>query len=1308
MSKVREAAKFANRALTDGKLSYDKTKLSLAKSSDITSSNSTSFFDIYKGKATRIGNNYKLKTSLGVSIKNDSVSVIILGEIYKNLVINADIGLAGSNKSHLSIQMNNGYATKRDFININGFENYLTTITKNGIQYLGIALRNVIGGAPVIVDGIFSDDSIKTLEYITDLTTIKLSSWDFDVTGSKKVFRPFQLPEFDWLDFETSKLSDGRILCTGGAYDLEASNEGSGSLSQIFTAKNYIFDPISLEFERISDLPMPLSNHRQVSLKFGSALITGGRARVDTGTTTPSIVYNPKYLLYTAGTTATNIWTSGSNWLPDGNAFASHAMVYDNDNDYVYVFIDQKISVDGNTVVGTCQMTRRKVTYGAGSNTVSIDSATELLATVPTGLFPSGSSGTLTSSRGEMVYYKGKIYLPFIISLANYAGYGAWDYGLVYDIATNTWSKWVKHGLILQDMGPIAIYNGKIYASGLLPMYKTGTTSSSVPIQYASDINISDIITIDLVTGSIEYKSPINVTNNASYIDKTSTSVGTSCGIEPLDDGRIAFFGGFAYQASLSELFNPAGSEKGQKRTMGWFYYPENDEGTKFSGISKMVDGTRTELSAVPNYISLNQATTYKGNLYYITSSEISSPLTVSSLPAKLIKYNISADSITVLPISVLDSSIRGSAFTVNKTTGDLFIVGGIIKSNGVETPTVKCYKANVSDNTWSAIANLPVSLSYHKIKIDSSGNILVFGGILSDGKTFNKTIYKYNATNNAWTWSANVLPYALNNGDITEVNGRIFVFYGNDESGNPNLTFSIIETDGSSSNYSLVNKIDSNTTITGATKLNTQIIRLMDNYGKSYDYNIVNNTISPVNTKRYAILSKNGIVKLQGDKIGIVGTNGEVNIVHLYQRDFGNRFSAIDRTKIISAFNTAISGQYADATSWENIGGASFPQAIPLNEYDNDSVLVSYNIPSRASTSGGWSSVARNIVGLFNQNTETFNFYNNTIMSCMFGAFVTDCNGNPLIIGGKKDRYTKSTLENGISYIDYSDLNNFNMNVFKFDMATKTLSSIATLPRPFASGAMYFDKDERKVYLFSGDGPYKMPYSNYMTNNPCSTVKSMVYDINANTFTELATLPSYGLKHSGCFRLDKDTIIILGGSIGLINDSVGVSNLPRNLGAPNTKVFAYSISNNTFTDVTSQYSFIQEFQGIKGGLNEFHEIYSVKRLPNTEKREVLITNRVYYECTANTGAFVHDAYSPNFYGVAMHILDLDTKKFRLVNTFDMVMAANKSYVGASYNLNKSILHSNVEGKLIDMGYYTATASQNGNQTKTGVIYNYI
>lgn len=217
--------------------------------------------------------------------------------------------------------------------------------------------------------------------------------------------------------------------------------------------------------------------------------------------------------------------------------------------------------------------------------------------------------------------------------------------------------------------------------------------------------------------------------------------------------------------------------------------------------------------------------------------------------------------------------------------------------------------------------------------------------------------------------------------------------------------------------------------------------------------------------------------------------------------------------------------------------------------------------------------------------------------------------------------------------------------------------------------------------------------------------MKCFVYDVYSNSITQIASLPDYSLKQANAVKTGKDTILLFGGAKGIINESVALNTLPRDLGFPNTKLYEYSISQNKFTDVSSQYKYQLEFQGICNNINEFHEVMMAERLPDMEKNKIVFYANAWFSCKSGTAGYIHDAYSPNISGGALFTLDLDTKKFKLMNTYGMVKVSTGISPSAG-GATKSGLFADVNGLLTDVGYYYANTAMAGYPSKNGLIRN--
>lgn len=1302
MSQTRESARFSNRALIDGKLNYQDGTLSSGKPTS-SSLKTQSFFQIFKGKAVKFGDNYKLKTFLGNSIKNSSYSYIILGNLYKDIYIDGKLGIAGSNKVKISLKVVNGYVKKYAMENNENYQNSLVSVVYNGVEYLALALSNVIAAAPVIVDAVMSEDTLETLSYIIDptqFTTVK--PWAVYTDGSKRIYESFNLPLSGWTDAEAVTLTDGTVLLTGGFYNPVLSlDENNTSQAKVVTNKSYIFNPADKTFRETSNLPYPVNNHRLCSIKNNCALQLGGGAIYSDQANTNNQWFKSvgDILLYTSdNVSGGQKWTILGQW--SNYLFRSHGVTYDDTNDYLYVYIPFGTTTPNGADVTINHFGRRKIIYGVNASDVTLG-AVEVLASIPTSLMPSGSSGSNYPWRNTYLhYYNGKIYLPLQDNASNsFSGYGKWNYGLVYDVATNTWSKWINT-IAAGDGSQIVRIKDKLYTTGWVSQLKEGTTATTVPLQFESDVNVADMLCFDLTKGTMTYKSPLNLTNNASVIDKNILSAGSSCAMAALKDGRIAIFGGDRGNSfsGVPEYLNTKGLINLNRPSVGFIYYPDNDTSDTFSGIvveREISDNT---------YSSFNQPFKYKGDFYYLStgkSNDFGTPIDGS----KLIKYSVSYGTETILNVDKLTKGLKGAATAVSKS-GKVFILGGDkegVLSNSFFTNDLITYS-----DTWAAITPLPISVAYGRAKVTPDNKVLYIGGVKSDG-TFNRNVYVYDLTSTTWS-ILTTLPYDFIAGDITEntFNGNTYVFYGLYPDTTTNNNFSIISNTGTVTTKSLsdLSPAISNSYIVGASYLNKDVIRLVDSTGRHWDYDLVNSKITVSLTRRNNFYPQNGIVKLDSDKCCTVDKYGRIYITHLYQREFSERIDHPDRDKIISGFKTDVTGAYNDVVGWESLVDIyTAPMVIPCNEYDNTSIFFTFTVQSRAPNN---TTTPQNIIGIYNRVTEKFTFYPSSQLSSVYGATCSDRDGNPIIVGGVKNKTLVQFTENGISYIDSRDVNNvFNMFVYKFDMATKTISQIATMPYQYGNGAAYFDKDTRKLYMFGGYTAQKVPYWD-IASNSLSTQRCMVYDVDTNTFSLIASLPNYGIGWGNCFRKDKDKIIIFGGYIGLVDDKVDLPSLRQDLGNPNKIIYEYSISSNTYKDVSAEYSFIQNFRGLTNGKNEFCEVHFAERIPNCEKNEILFYNQLNTSKDSSSG-FIHTGYTPKFLGGQLNILNLDTKEFRVVDTVNMVPIASAALWSPYLSASKSLLHYGVDGKFYEMNKYIAgSASVFNSPTKIGIVRNYL
>ena len=1313
MSKTKKSAKFNSRMLVDGGLNYNNSHLTIGNTSNIAVPSTRAFTQVYKSKVTKFGDKFRLKTILGNS-STETNTYIVLGGIYENIVIDGEIGIAGGNKVSLSINMTNAAAENSKLDNLDGYNNYFMRGTKNGLDYLVLVIQNVLTSAPIIADIIFSEDVMNKFSIVNSSYFDDLSAWDFTKDGSLTIYETFALPVNGWYDFESCKMSNGKVFLAGGTIPQLISNEEGGENTTTRISDTYMFDPQSKTFTKDANMPIPVANHRMVALKNNQALVVGGTITISNENGTYSSSSTGDTFIYLGkGNNSVQTWSRIGPWYATVNGFtlSSHGLTYDPINDYVYCFVtyyrDYTVSPASNVYVN--QLTRKKVNYDVNGVYASLG-ALETLTAIPETLKPLLTNGNRHNNIAapEIIFNNGKIYLPMLLSTQSLSSGAVAPYGLVYDIASSTWSKFLDTGLYLVDSGGLTIYKNKIYACGWQSQFAEGTSADTIPTKLMSDMTYSDMAIFDTVNPSLSYGSPVNTTNDRSIIDKTLTGTGTSSQIEALDDGRIVIFGGGRSQAYIPEAGTSAGGTSVQNRSFGFMYYPENDKGIAYTGIRKVIgldaDTYHPELN---NTTVRNPLTRYRDNLFILNTGDIDNPIDPLSSMNFITKFTVSSETVSKITTN-LPSGFFGAGFVVDKTNAIAYIVGGKTIS-GISN---KVYTSPATSmNVWTETTVLPKALYGIKTVSDSAGNIYVLGGKDSTGAD-NLVMYKFTKSSSVWS-TQTTLPYPVN-GDIDIKNDVICIAYGYTEAVDGNKiannklsTYNLTTSTRVDVTLSTINSLFTDEAyITGLAWLNNQSFRMTDNNGRQWKYDSYNVKMIAENTHRMAITSSNGMIKLSGDKCAIITEYGELYICHLYQRTTPEQLNYVYPSKeaILSNFNSAISGNYSDVTSWENLGKASCPLVYPCVEYDDTTVFFSYNVPVRRQTSSTSGTTPRNIIGFYNTATKAFTFIPNSIMSSIYGTICSDENGNVIVYGGQLDGFNNDSIENGISYTGYDNIAKvFSMAIYRINIKSATVEKIKDLTVPYSNGAYSFDKDSRKLYLFSGIAPLKFPYNDYPGNSPCSTVKCFSYDVYTNTITQLASLPDYGLKHSNAVRISKDKILIFGGSKGLVNDSVVLSTLPRDIGFPNTKMYEYSISGNSFTEVSNRYAFQLEFQGITNGKNEFHEVIFAERLPDIESEKVLIYTLAWFSCKAGTSGYVHDAYTPNLYGFALHTLDLSNNKFELMNTYGLGKFSYSADLTGGIG-NKSGLFPDINGILYDMSTYYSNTGMTGRPSKNGVI----
>ena len=108
---------------------------------------------------------------------------------------------------------------------------------------------------------------------------------------------------------------------------------------------------------------------------------------------------------------------------------------------------------------------------------------------------------------------------------------------------------------------------------------------------------------------------------------------------------------------------------------------------------------------------------------------------------------------------------------TVSPPVGYLFSIGG----NTVSTLGTECYKYNMSTDTWTTIAPLPVKRLVSCAVVQGT-NLYVVGG--SDGTTYQTSVYKYDILANTWTTVAS-LPVTIGWGKAVAYGTNYLYFAG-------------------------------------------------------------------------------------------------------------------------------------------------------------------------------------------------------------------------------------------------------------------------------------------------------------------------------------------------------------------------------------------------------------------------------------------------------------------------------------------------------------------------------------------------
>lgn len=1251
-SKTKKFVKFSNRALTGGNLDYNQDKLTVKLPSPPIG---TELVHINKGKAIKYGNNFKLNTVIGTSSTSKDYSFIILGELFKEIFISGFMGIAGVNKVNIHIDMNNGFAKKVRIESANtNYSNSLFQVTISGVAYLALGITNVRKSLPVICDAIVSNESLNSLDYITDVTKFdKVEPWGMTIDGSKKVYVPFSLPYSLWYDMQAVTLSNGKVFIGGGTIGYDGvSDPSSGNdlvTDPVTTNKCFLFDPNTCIFTDAPPLPFPVVNHRMVALKNGDCISIGGSASIVNSSgvaTTKNLTtfYSARQAsLSNQNGISYQSWASLGEWYLDWG-MPTVCAAYDDVNDYIYVLISAYDNpTTPYTIINT--LTRAKVLYSdpdeRGNRSATILARELVKDAIPDNLYARNDDGSINKPYlAEMVFANNKLYFPLPLRAADAKGF-------IFDIATNTWSKWIKTAK-LSDSGNIVKYKNGIYGVGYTTQFNSLPTASQM--SSVSDITPSDMIFIDLNQQEFRYKTPINGSNSLSLLENTSGIVGSSCGMTVLKDGRIAIFGG-----DTKVSVNSSTDKISDKKSVGYFYYPENDTGKEvFTHIASEYDGSLNNLNA------RSQVTYHNGIIYYIVDNSISESNPYGN-NAKLRAYNISYKTFVDYNLPPEINSVEGAALTINRTTETMYFAGGIIITDGKRVYSRYTCKITLTElrnnGTWVYTGQLPEKAAFGRmISFRNDGIPAYYGGVFEDGRK-DKNIYIFFAE--AWNTFA-ALPYSITNGDMSENNPTYLgVVYGYNEDGTPNHHFTIFTPTTPQIHYDLSTlhpSINDDVGFIGVTKLNKDIFRLIDTSGRHWDFDVNKISIQPVDIRRRTFIpSFSGIIKLDSDKMVSIDSDASIYLFSLYQLEHSYSLDKGDSDNFISRLQSDITGHYSDISDITvTFDSEVSPTVIPMNGIGKELLYINMLNSKRAYNAPG----LPQCITMFKQPSVNLGYSFEFCPSSYggFGGMVgINRKGNPIIIGGSKyGAPLASTDSNNISYLEYvaNKDTSFINGIYEFDYYAKTDKKILDLPNIFFKSASYFDQEMQKIYMFSGVPTLKCKYSEI---ERFSWSKSYVYDIDTNTLSPIADLP-VALYAGAAVRKDADTILIFGGILGLANNNPDPASYPSNISHPNKQFFEYSISKNTYKEVTSEYNFIYNFNGSVNEPNVFGEIQFASNVNNAEKNEIVfwcLMSNLGVNKTLVEGPTV-SKYIYNTIGQMLVVLDLDTKQFRVANTFSM------------------------------------------------------
>lgn len=120
---------------------------------------------------------------------------------------------------------------------------------------------------------------------------------------------------------------------------------------------------------------------------------------------------------------------------------------------------------------------------------------------------------------------------------------------------------------------------------------------------------------------------------------------------------------------------------------------------------------------------------------------------------------------------------------------GNLYVTGGEHGHHPKGPPEPKdtapyithkyLFRYNAADDSWTRLADMPVSVSHHEATtLAINGKIVTFGGILF-GNTTTDNIQVYDPATNKWTLLESKAPYSFDGGVASYFNGRIYLTNG-------------------------------------------------------------------------------------------------------------------------------------------------------------------------------------------------------------------------------------------------------------------------------------------------------------------------------------------------------------------------------------------------------------------------------------------------------------------------------------------------------------------------------------------------